>query len=60
MTQKEFDEITEKIADCEACEQDLTDWERTFIASVSSQWEDREFLTPVQLEKLQQIWETRT
>jgi hypothetical protein len=53
------DEYATMLDDCEAREGRLTDWERGFVDSLRSQLE-KGFLTPKQIEKLDDIWERVT
>ena len=48
------------IDDCEKRESKLSDWERTFIDSISSQLAKGRGLTDKQAERLEQIWEKVT
>lgn len=48
------------IADCEARESRLNDWERTFLDSVKSKLTRDEYLTAEQESKLWQIWDKAT
>lgn len=48
------------IADCEQRESKLTDWERTFIDSISMQLSRGKSLTEKQAETLDAIWERIT
>lgn len=58
MTGKD-DECATMIADCEARESKLTDWERGFIDSLSRQTATRA-ATATQLETLETIWDRVT
>lgn len=48
------------IADCEARESRLNDWELTFLDSVKSKLTRDEYLTAEQESKLWQIWDKAT
>ena len=48
------------IADCEAREDRLSDWERRFIDSLSWQLAAGRGLTDVQSSKLEEVWERVT
>jgi hypothetical protein len=54
------DEYLRMIADCEARESRLTDWERTFIDSIKARIDRGQVLTPKQTETLDAIWERAT
>lgn len=51
--------ITTMIADCEAREARLNDWERNFIDSISKQHAEGR-LTSKQFETLERVWEKVT
>jgi len=48
------------IADCEARESRLSDWERSFVDSIGEQIAQGRSLTPRQAETLDRIWEKAT
>lgn len=48
------------VADCEVREEKLSDWERTFIDSLSFQLRKGGSLTEKQVDKLEAIWERVT
>ena len=50
----------DQIEDCEKRESRLTEWERSFIASIRSQIERGRRPTPKQIETLDRIWEQAT
>lgn len=54
------DDPAQLIADCEAREGRLGDWERGFIDSLKDQLERGRTLSAKQLEKLGEIWERAT
>jgi hypothetical protein len=54
------DEHITMIEDCENRESKLTDWERSFIDSVSKQVTDGRPLSPRQADTLDAIWERVT
>jgi len=53
-------EHEQMIQDCETRESKLTDWERTFIDSISNQIAEGKSLSPKQAETLDKIWERVT
>ena len=55
-----MDDEMQLIADCEARESRLSDWERGFIDSIKSQIEDGKSLTPKQCDRLNTIWDRVT
>lgn len=57
-----FHEYMQMIGDCNDREEQLTDWERSFIDSVQHQLESEHGsgLTPKQCEKIDDIWERVT
>lgn len=55
-----YDEQCTMVADCVNRESKLTDWERTFIDSVSHQLADGRGLSEKQAETLDTIWERVT
>jgi hypothetical protein len=54
------DDIPAYIADCEARESKLSDWERSFIQSISEQFAKTGSLSTKQMERLDEIWEKVT
>ena len=54
------DEVSQMIADCEARESRLTEWEASFIDSLSKQLERGRSLTEKQDETLNRIWDKVT
>lgn len=54
------DEAAQLVADCEARESKLSDWERGFIDSIGKQLAAGRSLTPKQIERLDEIWERVT
>ena len=48
------------INDCEEQESKLTDWERSFIDSITARLDTGIVLTGKQIEKLESIWEKAT
>lgn len=54
------DEHAQMIEDCENRESKLSDWERSFIDSISKQMADGRTLTEKQAERLDAIWERVT
>jgi len=54
------DEHIQMVADCEARESKLSDWERGFIDSVSRHLADGRSLSDKQAERLEAIWEKVT
>ena len=55
-----MNEHAQMIADCEARESRLSDWERSFIDSVSTQVNAGRSLSPKQAEILDRIWDKAT
>ena len=53
-------EHAQMIDDCEARESRLSDWERSFVDSISEQIAQGISLTPRQAETLDRIWEKAT
>lgn len=53
-------EHAQLIADCEARESRLNDWERTFIDSLSNRMAEGGSLTAKQVERLEEVWERVT
>jgi hypothetical protein len=53
-------EEEQMVADCEARESKLTDWERQFVDSISRQLLDGKTLTRKQSERLEEIWDRVT
>lgn len=53
-------EHEQMIADCEARESRLSDWERSFIDSISSQIAAGRTLSSKQADILDRIWESAT
>jgi len=56
----EHDDPAQLIADCEARESRLGDWDRTFIDSIQRQLAQGRTLSPKQAAKLAEIWERVT
>lgn len=54
------DEHQQMVEDCEKRESKLTDWERSFIDSISKQLTDGRRLSEKQAERLDEIWERVT
>jgi hypothetical protein len=54
------DEHLTMVEDCENRESKLTDWERSFIDSISKQMADGRALSERQAERLDAIWERVT
>lgn len=54
------DEYLSMIDDCEKRESRLSDWEQTFIESLTEQLEKGRVLSIKQIERLDQIWERAT
>lgn len=48
------------IEDCEAREEHLSDWERSFIDSIKTQLADGRRLSPKQTDTLDGVWERAT
>lgn len=53
-------EYLQLVADCEARESRLSDWDRTFVDSIRHRLEQGIALTPKQTEKLGEVWERAT
>ena len=53
-------EQAQLIADCELREEKLSDWERSFIDSLSRQLTDGRGLSQKQIDRLEEIWEKVT
>lgn len=60
MTRPDLDEHAQMIEDCEARESRLSDWERSFIDSISTQVGAGRLLSPKQAEILDLIWNKAT
>lgn len=56
----DHDEHQQMVTDCENRESKLTDWERSFIDSISRQLADGHRLSEKQAERLDAIWERVT
>ena len=56
----DHDEHQQMVTDCENRESKLTDWERSFIDSISRQLGDGRRLSEKQAERLALIWERVT
>jgi hypothetical protein len=54
------DELDQMLQDCEVREEKLSEWERTFIDSLTHRRAKGNSLTEPQAEKLEQIWERVT
>ena len=54
------DEHLQMVEDCETRESKLTDWERSFIDSLSRQLADGRRLSEKQADRLDDIWERVT
>lgn len=54
------DEHAQMVEDCEKRESKLTDWERSFIDSLSKQMADGRRLSEKQAARLDDIWERVT
>lgn len=55
-----MDDTDQLIADCEAREEKLTEWEQGFIQSIREQFDRRGSLSERQREILDKIWERVT
>lgn len=55
-----MNEIEQMVYDCVQRESKLSDWERTFIDSISNRLEGGLSLTPKQSDTLNSIWEKVT
>lgn len=53
-------EQEQMIADCEARESRLTDWQRSFVDSISKQLADGRSLTKKQDDMLTEVWDAAT
>lgn len=60
MSTSTHDEHQQMVQDCENRESKLTDWERSFIDSISKQLADGRRLSEKQAERLDEIWERVT
>lgn len=60
MSENWTDEYRQLVSDCEARESRLTDWERTFIDSISKQLDNARPLSVKQIETLEAVWERAT
>lgn len=60
MATSTHDEHQQMVQDCENRESKLTDWERSFIDSISKQLADGRRLSEKQAERLDEIWERVT
>lgn len=56
----QHDEHKQMVADCETRESKLSDWERTFVDSISAVLARGRALTAAQAETLDKIWERVT
>lgn len=54
------EEHIQMVADCEARESKLSDWERSFVDSIGRQLAEGRTLTDKQEERLETIWERVT
>lgn len=54
------DDIAQMIEDCEQRQQKLSEWEQSFIDSISHQLAHGRGLSPKQIETLGNIWEKAT
>lgn len=54
------EEVEQMMADCEAREGRLTDWERGFLDSIRNYLDRGGFLSERQSEKLERIWDRVT
>lgn len=54
------DDISQMIEDCEKRQEKLSEWEQSFIDSISHQLAKSGSLSPKQQERLEQIWERIT
>jgi len=55
-----LNEYLTMIEDCEKRESRMTEWEQSFIDSVSKQISSKEYLSPKQVEIIDRIWEKVT
>lgn len=55
-----IEEWQEMINDCQERESKLTEWEEGFIDSIEEQLDERQSLSPKQVEILERIWEKAT
>lgn len=53
-------EHEQMVADCEARESRLSDWQRGFVDSIGRQLAQGRSLTPKQVEALEEVWERAT
>ncbi len=60
MSASRQDEHATMVADCEARESKLSDWERSFIDSIARQLAAGRALTDKQAERLDEIWDKVT
>ena len=60
MSYQDREEISTMIADCEARQNKMTEWEQNFIDSIDKQLGDGRELSVKQLETLESIWENVT
>lgn len=60
MTASTHDEHQQMVQDCENRESKLTDWERSFIDSISKQLANGRRLSEKQAARLDEIWERVT
>lgn len=56
----DHNEHQQMVTDCENRESKLTDWERSFIDSISRQLADGRRLSEKQAQRLDEIWERVT
>jgi cytochrome oxidase assembly protein ShyY1 len=54
------DDIGQMIQDCHSWQMKMNEWESNFIASIDEQYGKRGFLTPAQMDKLENIWQKVT
>lgn len=55
-----MDDAVEMIQDCQNWQMKMNEWESNFIASIDEQFGKRGFLTPAQMDKLENIWQKVT
>lgn len=55
-----MDDAGEMIQDCQNWQMKMNEWESNFIASIDEQYGKRGFLTPAQMDKLENIWQKVT
>lgn len=60
MSHSPMNETDQLISDCEAREDRLSEWEKTFIQSIREQFDRRGSLSPKQEGILNEIWEKVT